>query len=107
MIPWRHEMGRKLYNLVLKAQGNIESRELVEELFKTANEQVDKLIEKGKENTLTQQPQQESEQISIQDPERANTKGRKKRKKGHFEVKKSTKKQCEEFGTKTPNPHII
>ncbi|KAL8489837.1 hypothetical protein ACS0TY_025644 [Phlomoides rotata] len=33
-IPWRHEMTRKLYNLVLRPEENVEAIRIIEESYK-------------------------------------------------------------------------
>ena len=44
-VRWRHGMGRKFYNLVLKLQGREKTRKVVEELYNTISEKVSKMIE--------------------------------------------------------------
>ena len=85
IITWRRSSRRKFYNLVLKLQGREETRKMVEELYKTASEEVSKVIEateKGIDDE-TQTSEKTTEQTSQQpqqviDPIRMVTKGRKR-----------------------------
>ena len=110
-------MERNFYNLVLKSQGNEETRKVVEALYYTASDEVGKLIERAhNENEAaietTEATTQHTLQVTTQvrDLERTITKGRKKRLKGHFETsqKKGSKTSTQkDSSTKTRNKHII
>ena len=100
-------MGRKFDNLVLKIQSDEDAQKIVEDLYAKASEAV-------KNDTMQENPAQQCwsqtrgvmEQYAVLDPEKSVTKGRRKRIKGQFEKRKhSTFKR--EFGSITPNKHII
>ncbi|XP_057547361.1 protein FAR1-RELATED SEQUENCE 5-like [Amaranthus tricolor] len=106
-LQWRHDMGPKFYNLVLKTENEEGARKIVEDLYAKASETV-------KNHTMQDNPAQQcwsqtngvTEQYAVLDPEKSVTKGRRKRIKGHFKKRKhSTSKR--EFGFITPNKHII
>ena len=114
----RQSIGRKFYNLVLKSQGNEETRKVVEALYNTSSDEVGKLIERVHneieaaiemtEATTTQHTLQVTTQV--RDLERTVTKGRKKRLKGYFETsqKKGSKNSTQkDSATKTRNKHVI
>ncbi|XP_021722007.1 protein FAR1-RELATED SEQUENCE 5-like [Chenopodium quinoa] len=139
LMPWRHTMARRSYNLLIKCQDHKETRNLVEEHFKMIQEKADEFKRewqknKEKENSSDQQEatsnqqqtsadhQEASPELDIPaviDPEKANTKGRSKRIKGHFEKGKQPKAKktkamqakgnAREFGTLTPiqNPKLF
>ncbi|XP_073059470.1 protein FAR1-RELATED SEQUENCE 5-like isoform X5 [Primulina eburnea] len=112
-IPWRHEMARKYYNLVLKSQGNEEARRIVEEGYNRDTLSVDTLM-----TSLSSTEQSETSVHSyssnvVRDPARSITKGRSQRIKGHFHKKKKKRTvesnliPAKEFGSKTPNVHLF
>ena len=81
-LQWRHNMGRKMYNFVLKAQYNNDARRVVEYLCNKAYEEVQKLLE----DSMQEQPSQpivSGTEILVLDPNKSVTNGRKKRIKGH------------------------
>lgn len=96
-------MTRKYYNIVLKSEGNLEARRLLEESFERDSAAINAITSTIEEagpstsSTLTQAP-------SIRDPECARTKGRSKRIKSAVEGGRSS---ATEFGSKTPNPHLF
>ena len=98
-------MARKFYNLVLKAQNNPEARIVIEQLYNSVNEKVNNLIEQDDVHQSEQQalPRATTSTTTVLNPNKANTKGRSKRTRGHFEKKKSNTIQRQEFGTKTSN----
>ncbi|KAL8478735.1 hypothetical protein ACS0TY_030569 [Phlomoides rotata] len=105
-IPWRQNITRKFYNLVLRSEDAIK---ITEESLKRDSLAIDSLcctesvrmLSNGKSSS------------KILDPARSRTKGRGKRAKGHFEMSKkkrggiSTSVQANEFGSKTPKPHLF
>ncbi|XP_021721468.1 protein FAR1-RELATED SEQUENCE 5-like [Chenopodium quinoa] len=128
--PWRHTMARKSYNLILKYQHHKETRSFIElqlkkidkeaDLIKRQLELQDAEKEEDEQSVEITKEQQNQEQIPrVNDPDRANTKGRSKRIKGHFEKEKQpkakktkamqTKADTREFGTITPviNPKLF
>ncbi|CAO2826209.1 unnamed protein product [Amaranthus hypochondriacus] len=107
-------MGRMFYNLVLKSQSIEEARKVVEALYNTTIDEVDKIIEKASnEIEVAKETSKASTTLQltqVRDPERTVTKGRKKRLKGHFETsqkKGSNNSTQKNFATKTRNKHII
>ncbi|KAL8550290.1 hypothetical protein ACS0TY_008931 [Phlomoides rotata] len=108
-IPWRHNITRKFYNLVLRSEDNEDAIKIIEESLQRDSLAIDSLsctesvrmLSSGKSSS------------NILDPARSRTKGRGKRAKGHFEVSKkkrggtSTSVQANEFGSKTPKPHLF
>ena len=103
-LQWRHNMGRKMYNLVLKAQHNNNARRVVEDLCHKAYEEVQRLQEESIQEQ-TSQTNISKASLTVLDPDKSVTKGRKKRIKGHFEKKKNTTNK--EFGCTTPKKQII
>ena len=121
-VPWRNEMARKTYNLILKSQEYKETRERYEEKHKDTSNEIDELIEQKQMEKEQQEKQagddgKESNEEPIlvplvEDPKKAKTKGRGKRIKGHFEKNKQpnmkkTKAMIargdkRDFDTKTP-----
>ncbi|KAL8479867.1 hypothetical protein ACS0TY_026711 [Phlomoides rotata] len=93
-IPWRHQMARKTYNLILESEQSEEAR---------------KILEEGTDIQKIQQTSIEfAQNMTILDLKRSTTKGRKTRLKNHFQ--RSNKKSSgttREFGTQTPNAHIF
>ncbi|KAL8491164.1 hypothetical protein ACS0TY_022986 [Phlomoides rotata] len=108
-IPWRHNITRKFYNLVLRSEDNEDAIKIIEESLQRDSLAIDSLsctesvrmLSSGKSSS------------NILDPARSRTKERGKRAKGHFEVSKkkrggtSTSVQANEFGSKTPKPHLF
>ncbi|XP_074296481.1 protein FAR1-RELATED SEQUENCE 5-like [Silene latifolia] len=118
-IPWRHEMARKFYNLILKSQKSVGTRLVIEEVYKKALEAVEQQIGSTLDTTEadtseaneTRKPATAEERVStVLDPTRSTTKGRSKRIKGHFNRRKrsssSTSSQLD-FSNFTPNRHLI
>ncbi|XP_010686164.3 protein FAR1-RELATED SEQUENCE 5-like [Beta vulgaris subsp. vulgaris] len=117
-MPWRTVMARKSYNLILKSQAYQETRRLLEVKYNDIAKEIEQVI-LNKISEEAQEPQQtidnEEHQMNIpvvEDPERANTKGRSKRIKGFFEKGKQPKQKKTkamtvqgegiEYGTITP-----
>ncbi|KAL8485631.1 hypothetical protein ACS0TY_027788 [Phlomoides rotata] len=108
-IPWRHNITRKFYNLVLRSEDNEDAIKIIEESLNRDSLAIDSLcciesvrmLSSGKSSS------------QILDPARSRTKGRGKRAKGHFEMSKkkrggtSTSVQANEFGSKTLKPHLF
>ena len=112
IIPWRYDMSRNFYNLILMAQENKETRAILETSYKNAHEEISKLVVKTtQQHKLVYETtrNQSVEQQEVRDPERIITKGRCKRVKGHFELsrKRNSVLRKKEFGTVTPNKHVI
>ncbi|XP_057806214.1 protein FAR1-RELATED SEQUENCE 5-like [Salvia miltiorrhiza] len=113
---WRNQIMRKSYNLVLRAQDSEECRAVIENGLNSITLDLESLM-------ITTQAVNQMEDVAVSsacadnvlDPNRSNTKGRRKRIQGHYDVgKKSNKKstasnskQSKEFGTKTPNPILF
>ncbi|KAL8556438.1 hypothetical protein ACS0TY_004039 [Phlomoides rotata] len=99
-IPWRHEIIRKFYNLVLTAEENEDAIKIIEESHKKDSLTIDALNSTKNVDVLTDA----SSSTKILDPTRSKTKGRGKRAKGHFETRKKKKVgtsnsiQSKEFG---------
>ena len=110
-------MERNFYNLVLKSQGNEETRKVVEALYNTTSDEVGKLIERARNEIevaieTTEATTQHTLQVTTQvrDLKRTVTKGKKKRLKGNFETsqKKGSKMSTQKNSTTiTRNKHII
>ncbi|KAL8498624.1 hypothetical protein ACS0TY_021822 [Phlomoides rotata] len=83
-IPWRHNITRKFYNLVLRSEDNEDAIKIIEESLQRDSLAIDSLsctesvrmLSSGKSSS------------NILDPARSRTKGGGKRAKGHFEVSK-------------------
>ncbi|XP_073138365.1 protein FAR1-RELATED SEQUENCE 5-like [Henckelia pumila] len=112
-IPWRHEMARKYYNLVLQCQENKEAQMIVEEGYNRDSVAINALMSSL---TITEQSDTSIHSNSshiVQDPTHSVTKGRSQRIKGHFQKSKKKKIdasnsiQAKEFGSKTPNIHLL
>ncbi|KAL8507989.1 hypothetical protein ACS0TY_018512 [Phlomoides rotata] len=86
-IPWRHEITRKFYNLVLRAEENEDAIKIIEESHKRDSLAIDALNSTKNVDVLTDA----SSSTKILDPTRSKTKGRGKRAKGHFETSKKKK----------------
>ncbi|KAL8476948.1 hypothetical protein ACS0TY_029301 [Phlomoides rotata] len=108
-IPWRHEITRKFYNLVLRAEENEDAIKIIEESHKIDSLTIDALNSTKNVDVLIDA----SSSTKILDPTRSKTKGRGKRAKGHFETSKKKKVgtsnsiQSKEFGIKTPKQHLF
>ncbi|XP_056691927.1 protein FAR-RED IMPAIRED RESPONSE 1-like [Spinacia oleracea] len=124
ITPWRYEMARNFYNLVLKCQ---DSDEVLRAAYASASDNINKVLEAEKaaqkdaaqkeaedvaptsssssSNALLEYPGQ-FPQITVQNPPQIKTKGRSKRKKGHFEVRESST-AAKEFGTFPTKPQLF
>ncbi|KAH6803005.1 hypothetical protein C2S51_034451 [Perilla frutescens var. frutescens] len=78
--PWSHKMAKKFYNLVIKAQGNEETRKMIEDGYESMFGAVEALT-----TTLYLTEETEVSTSSILDPAQETSKGRKRRMKGHVE----------------------
>ncbi|CAO2820675.1 unnamed protein product [Amaranthus hypochondriacus] len=68
----------------------------------------ERLLKDYTETVAEDQQQELSASVPyVMDPNRATTKGRRKRIKGHFEKTNHNSSYQSEFGSKTPNSHII
>ncbi|KAL8520963.1 hypothetical protein ACS0TY_011493 [Phlomoides rotata] len=74
-IPWRHEITRKFYNLVLRAEENEDAIRIIEESHKRDSLAIDALNSTKNVDVLTDA----SSLTKILDPTRSKTKGRGKR----------------------------
>ncbi|KAL8551638.1 hypothetical protein ACS0TY_000641 [Phlomoides rotata] len=103
-IPWRHQMARKTYNLILESEQSEEARKILEE-----GHDRDLLVVKALTSKKIQHTSIESAQsMTILDPKRSPTKGRKARLKNHFQrSKKKSSGTTREFGTQIPNAHLF
>ncbi|XP_056691897.1 protein FAR-RED IMPAIRED RESPONSE 1-like [Spinacia oleracea] len=126
ITPWRYEMERNFYNLVLKCQGSEGAKKVLRDAFTNAFESINKVLEaeKAAENESAQKaaedvaPSSSSSsnapleghqplpQITVQNPPQVKTKGRSKRTRGHFEVRTSSTKATE-FGTFEPKEQLF
>ncbi|XP_056697741.1 protein FAR1-RELATED SEQUENCE 5-like [Spinacia oleracea] len=130
---WRLHMIRRYYNLILKGHKIAKARKFIEEKFKMDNKAVDEIIKKEEERKakeeaakIAEQEKAEAEaQRETQDGEstnseitivldldRANTKGKsKKRIKGQYDnykqPSKKGKKKHKKFGSKTSNIQLF
>ncbi|KAL8487814.1 hypothetical protein ACS0TY_024216 [Phlomoides rotata] len=86
-IPWTHEITRKSYNLVLRAEENEDAIRIIEESHKRDSLAIDALNSTKNVDVLTDA----GSSTKILDPTRSKTKGRGKRAKGHFETSKKKK----------------
>ncbi|KAL8503399.1 hypothetical protein ACS0TY_022221 [Phlomoides rotata] len=108
-IPWRYEITRKFYNLVLRAEENEDAIMIIEESHKRDSLAIDALNSTKNVDVLTDA----SSSTKILDPTRSKTKGRGKRAKCHFETSKKKKVgtsnsiQSKEFGTTTLKQHLF
>ncbi|KAH6762432.1 hypothetical protein C2S52_019865 [Perilla frutescens var. hirtella] len=108
---WRHNMARNYYSILIKAQESEEARIIIEEGSKSIFEAVEALATKP---NLIEDTDISTSSISVLDPQRTTTKGRKRRIKGQLEKDKKKKTnnatsstQLNEFGSKTPNPRLF
>ncbi|XP_073120322.1 protein FAR1-RELATED SEQUENCE 5-like [Henckelia pumila] len=98
-IPWRHEMARKYYNLVLQCQENKEAWMIVEEGYNRDSVAVNALMSSL---TITEQSDTSIHSNSfhiVQDPTRSVTKGRIQKIKGHFQKKQEEDNGCFKFNS--------
>ncbi|XP_021836935.2 protein FAR1-RELATED SEQUENCE 5-like [Spinacia oleracea] len=125
ITPWRYEMARNFYNLVLKCQDSDEAKKVLRAAYASASDNINKVLEAEKaaqkeaaqkeaedvaptsssSNALLEYPGQ-FPQITVQNPPQIKTKGRSKRKKGHFEVRESST-TAKEFGTFPTKPQLF
>ncbi|KAL8473735.1 hypothetical protein ACS0TY_030544 [Phlomoides rotata] len=106
-VPWRHEMARKYYNLLLQCQENDQAREIIENSYSRDFVTINTMIGS---TTSTKQVEHSDGNVNVLDPEHSVTKGRSKRIKGHFQRNNKKKKSGDtsselppkEFGSKTP-----
>lgn len=89
-IPWRHEMTRKYYNLVQKAQENEEAKRIIEDGFERDVQAIEELM--NKLVVVEEETEIPSSSINVMDPAHSKTKGRSKRIKGNKEKKNKKKK---------------
>ncbi|KAH6755518.1 hypothetical protein C2S53_011872 [Perilla frutescens var. hirtella] len=108
---WRHKMARQYYSVLIKAQESEDARMIIEEGSKKIFEAVEEL---NVTETLILDTDVSSSCISVLDPPKTTTNGRKKRIKGQLEKgrKKKTSDtansiELDEFGSKTPNPRLF
>ncbi|KAH6777472.1 hypothetical protein C2S51_008784 [Perilla frutescens var. frutescens] len=108
---WRDTMARNYYTILLGAQANEEARRIVEDRSKSILDGVQALTTT---TNLIEGTDVSSSSMSVLDPAKAKTKGRKKRIKGQLEKDRKKKKSAEgsstqlsEFGSKTPNPRLF
>ncbi|XP_057808592.1 protein FAR1-RELATED SEQUENCE 5-like [Salvia miltiorrhiza] len=116
--PWKHQFVKNCLNLALQVQDNENARRLVEDGL----EYIRLAALQEMENTMSETNEAQDleacseSSISVKDPKKSVTKGRKQRIKGHLE--KNTKKKRKnvdesnlqkpnEFGSKTPNQHLF
>ncbi|KAL8497949.1 hypothetical protein ACS0TY_021340 [Phlomoides rotata] len=98
-IPWRHNITRKFYNLVLRSEDNEDAIKIIEESLKRDSLAIDSLCYTESVRTLSSG----KSSSKILDPAHSRTKGRGKRAKWHFEMSKkkrggtSTSVQANEF----------
>ncbi|KAL8524520.1 hypothetical protein ACS0TY_014198 [Phlomoides rotata] len=108
-IPWRHNITRKFYNLVLRSEDNEDAIKIIEESLKRDSLDIDSLCCTESVRTLSSG----KSSSKILDPARSRIKGRGKKAKGYFEMSKKkrggtlTSVQANEFGSKTPKPHLF
>ncbi|KAH6796316.1 hypothetical protein C2S51_037302 [Perilla frutescens var. frutescens] len=108
---WRHKMARQYYSVLIKAQESEDARMIIEEGSKKIFEAVEEL---NVTETLIQDTDVSSSCMTVLDPSKTTTKGRKKRIKGQLEkgrkkktIDTSNSVQLDEFGSKTPNPRLF
>ncbi|KAL8520317.1 hypothetical protein ACS0TY_011023 [Phlomoides rotata] len=98
-IPWRHNITRKFYNLVLRSEDNEDAIKIIEESLQRDSLAIDSLCYTESVRMLSSG----KSSSNILDPVRSRTKKRGNRAKGHFEVSKkkrggtSTSVQANEF----------
>lgn len=101
-------MGRKFYNLVLRSEGDMNARAILEDSFQRDSEAINSLTSLLEDTTSTTRSSTTEIDMSmepaIKDPSYTKTKGRSKRAKSAIE-RKTTKSS--EFGSKTPNPRLF
>lgn len=113
LIPWRHRMARKYYNLIKEAEESEIARHIIEDGYDR-----DALALKTSLKVVNSMDSMETggstSNIAILNPTSSVTKGRKRRIKGALQDKKKNKNmivhtsnQSNEFGSKTPNPRLF
>ncbi|XP_056687857.1 protein FAR1-RELATED SEQUENCE 5-like [Spinacia oleracea] len=109
-IPWRHNMARKYYDLIVRSQGQQGTRKILEQGFERDSKEVDTFRNENAvmEVTTDANITDRVPTVEVLDPDRVNTKGRNKRAKGHFDNAlkkkrgKGSKSNSTEYGTTTP-----
>ncbi|KAH6805205.1 hypothetical protein C2S51_030036 [Perilla frutescens var. frutescens] len=108
---WRHKMAKQYYSVLIKAQESEDARMIIEEGSKKIFQAVEEL---NITKTLIQDTDVSSSCMTVLDPSKTTTKGRKKRIKGQLEKGRKKKTidtaksiQLDEFGSKTPNPRLF
>lgn len=108
-VPWRHKITAQFYNLVVQSEDNLDARKLLEDAVKreTLLLQRTLAIEAAatEPNADSSSVTVEDGEIDIEDPKKANTKGRRTRKKASIEQPK--KQSQNEFGSYTPKPTLF
>ncbi|KAL2924855.1 Protein FAR1-RELATED SEQUENCE 5 [Bienertia sinuspersici] len=122
--PWRLHMARKFYNLILKSHTNEQARKIMEDSYTANLLAIDALLSVESTEQIEEDMEQENSESStttVLDPARSKTKGRNKRKKGHYDKHKNKKKKKKnsitttttnnsnkprEFGANTPK-HLL
>ncbi|KAH9622676.1 hypothetical protein KSS87_011392 [Heliosperma pusillum] len=109
-LNWRRSLMTKLYNLITKCQNEPEARTIVDKLYTTANDEVQKLF---KAKLIIEEPSSDlaPNSTTVLDPLRSVTKGRRKRKESSIGKKKSAKKSQQNAATHpqlyTPIPRLL
>ncbi|KAL2926769.1 Protein FAR1-RELATED SEQUENCE 5 [Bienertia sinuspersici] len=104
--PWRLHMARKFYNLILKSHTNEQARKIMEDSYTTNLLAIDALLSVESTEQIEEDMEQENSESStttVLDPARSKTKGRNKRKKGHYDKHKNKKKKKKSITTTTTN----
>lgn len=85
-IPWRHNMARKYYDLIVRSQGQQGTRQILEQGFERDSKEVDTFRNENAvmEVTTDANITDRVPIVEVLDPDRVNTKGRNKRAKGHL-----------------------
>ncbi|KAL2906182.1 Protein FAR1-RELATED SEQUENCE 5, partial [Bienertia sinuspersici] len=94
--PWRLHMARKFYNLILKSHTNEQARKIMEDSYTANLLAIDALLSVESTEQIEEDMEQENSESStttVLDPARSKTKGRNKRKKGHYDKHKNKKKK--------------
>ncbi|CAO2836458.1 unnamed protein product [Amaranthus hypochondriacus] len=115
--PWRHQMARKFYNLILNFHTNEDDKSCLEEKYKLMVADTNALLTKPVEvaNAIDAETADVLPKPSVRDPNVLKTKGSSgKRINGAYDHykrgsknKKGKGKAHEEFGSKTPNVRLI
>ena len=97
-IGWRHQMCRHYVDLIMKAEGNERARKVVEDSYNRDFAIIEDIVKKPAEEVAVERIRTRSQ--IVRNPVHIKTKGRsKKRVKGHFEKKRSSKRQATEVST--------